>query len=49
MNKRKKFNKQMRTIALQALDALALALANKGHVWSAKERRSYERAVRALV
>lgn len=30
---------------LKALDALALALADKGHRWTPEERRLYERAV----
>jgi hypothetical protein len=38
----------MRKIVLAALDALGLALAAHGHVWTAQERRAYERAVRAL-
>lgn len=35
-------------LALGALDALALALTNAGHVWTAEERRLYEDGVRAL-
>lgn len=35
-------------IALRALDALGLALANHGHVWTGPERNLYERAVAAL-
>lgn len=48
MNKRKRFTKDVKKKALQALDMLALALANEGHHWSPKERRAYERAVKAL-
>lgn len=33
---------------LDALDALALALAGHGHVWSAEERAQYEHAVELL-
>ena len=31
-----------------ALDLLAVALADHNHTWSLKERRAYQRAVRAL-
>ena len=31
-----------------ALDILALALANKRHVWTSEERRAYEAAARVL-
>ena len=33
--------------AIEALDALALALANHHHVWTAQERSLYERSVRS--
>lgn len=36
-------------VAIRALDALGVALAEHGHVWSAKERRLYERAIAALL
>lgn len=47
-NKRKRFAKAQRETALKALDMLALALAEKRHIWTMRERRAYERAVRAL-
>jgi hypothetical protein len=33
---------------VQALDALALALAGHGHTWTPRERESYERAIALL-
>lgn len=35
-------------IALEALDVLGLALANKGHAWTTRERQLYENAVAYL-
>lgn len=35
-------------ITLKALDALALALADHHHIWSAEERALYESAVHIL-
>lgn len=35
-------------IALKALDALAVALADHGHIWTSAERGLYERAVAGL-
>jgi hypothetical protein len=32
----------------EALDTLALALTDHGHVWTDRERSAYERAVRIL-
>lgn len=33
---------------LKTMDDLGLALADKGHTWTAKERADYEKAVRIL-
>ena len=37
-----------RMLAREALDVLALALASKGHTWTAREREAYESAIRLL-
>ncbi|MCC6789340.1 MAG: hypothetical protein IT547_16025 [Hyphomonadaceae bacterium] len=34
--------------AIEALDALALALAEHDHCWTEQERQQYERAIAAL-
>ena len=36
------------TIAIDALDALALALVTHGHQWTPRERSLYERAISSL-
>lgn len=41
-------SKHAKTAILDALDRLALALANKRHQWTQAERRAYEMAVRLL-
>ncbi len=41
-------SERVKTAVLSALDQLALALANKGHVWTRDERRAYETAIRLL-
>jgi hypothetical protein len=38
-----------KTIILDALDRLALALADKHHKWTQAERRAYEMAIRHLL
>ena len=35
-------------IVLEALDCLAVALADHGHVWTDRQRALYERAVRQI-
>ncbi len=40
--------KSSRRAILAAVDALALALAGVGHVWTDRERRLYESAIRHL-
>lgn len=35
-------------VAIEALDTLALALANHGHQWKDKERELYEKAIAFL-
>lgn len=41
--------KQSAKVAVrQALNILALALSDKGHVWTRAERRAYEMAARLL-
>ena len=37
-----------KSLYINALDALALALSNHGHVWTDDERRYYEEAIASL-
>lgn len=38
----------IREMLIDAMDTLGLALANSGHTWTPKERKSYEVAIRIL-
>lgn len=40
--------KHAKSVVLDALDKIALALSRKNHKWSQAERRAYETAVRLL-
>jgi len=39
---------KVKIIIRNALDILALALANEGHYWTQEERSAYEKAIKSI-